>query len=184
MPGDIRDDVVLVADDGTPIGTAPRATVHSHDTALHLAFSCYVFRRDGRLLVTRRALSKTTWPGVWTNSFCGHPRPGEPVTDAITRYGVHELMLPVNAVRSVLPNFRYRAVDASGTAENEICPVYFAATETEPDPNPDEVMDLRWIEPQDLVRLVHVAPWAVSPWVVAQVAALADHGVGWWTGTP
>jgi hypothetical protein len=67
------DEVVLLADDGRAIGTAPRASVHDAATPLHFAFSCYVFDAGSRVLLTRRALVKLAWPGVWTNSFCGHP---------------------------------------------------------------------------------------------------------------
>ena len=77
------DHVVLLDDDGNPIGTAPKSSVHGPDTALHLAFSCHVLNSEGQVLLTRRALSKRTWPGVWTNSFCGHPRPAEPVLSAV-----------------------------------------------------------------------------------------------------
>lgn len=70
------DEVVLLADDATPIGTAPRGSVHETSTPFHLAFSCYLFDAAGHVLITRRALGKRTWPGVWTNAFCGHPRPG------------------------------------------------------------------------------------------------------------
>lgn len=172
MGADTPDHVVLLDEAGAPVGTAPRATVHTHDTPLHLGFSCYLFRPDGELLLTRRALSKRTWPGVWTNSFCGHPREGEALQDAVRRHARHELGLDLDTVDLVLPDFRYRAVDAGGVVENEICPVLFATSDDEPVPHPDEVVDLRWVRIEDLEVLVDVAPWALSPWSVAQVPEL------------
>ena len=68
---------VLLLDDSLHIcGTEDKARVHTHHTPLHLAFSCYIFNDDGALLLTRRALGKLAWPGVWTNSVCGHPHAG------------------------------------------------------------------------------------------------------------
>lgn len=166
------DDVVLLDDEGTMIGTAPKSSVHDVDTALHLAFSCHVVNERGDVLVTRRALSKVAWPGVWTNSFCGHPRPGEDISDAVHRRAADELGMRVEEVRVTLPDFRYRAVDASGIVENEICPVYTARAASEPVPHPDEVMEIRWVEPERLADAVRATPWAFSPWLVLQAAQL------------
>jgi len=163
--------VVLVDDDGTAIGTADKVSVHGTDTQLHLAFSCHVFDQEGRVLVTRRALSKLTWPGVWTNSFCGHPAPGESVVDAVSRRAKRELGITLTAIEPVLPDFRYRAVDASGIVENEICPVYRAVTVDAVAPNPDEVAEFAWLQPADLSRAVSAAPFAWSPWLVLQLDA-------------
>ena len=173
--GHLPDEVILLDEDRTPIGSAPRATVHHQDTPLHLAFSCHLYDEDGRVLLTRRALVKRTWPGVWTNAFCGHPRPGEELTDAVARHALHELGLEVTDVQPLLPEFRYRAVDASGTVENEVCPVFTARTSQPPRPNPDEVMDLRWVTPTELSAAATAAPWALSPWLVEQLAQLGDR---------
>ncbi len=169
---ELVDLVVLLDDAGQPIGTAPRATVHSTDTPLHLAFSCHLRDAEGRTLVTRRALSKRTWPGVWTNSFCGHPRPGETFEDAVRRHARHELGLEVTDLAPLLPDFRYRAVDAAGIVENEVCPVFTAVAVGEPVPNPDEVAELRWADVGDVLSVVERAPWALSPWIVEQAPAL------------
>jgi len=164
--------VVLLDDSGSPIGTAAKATVHDAETPLHLAFSCHVVDAEGRVLVTRRALEKITWPGVWTNSFCGHPAPGESFEDAIRRRALFELGAELEAIEPLLPDFRYRAVDASGIVENEVCPVYLAVASGDPVPNPDEVMEFTWTAPESLRRSVLASPFAFSPWMVLQMREL------------
>ena len=170
-------DLVVLLDDGLqPAGTAPRLEVHGPHTPLHLAFSCYVSRDDGRVLMTRRALGKLTWPGVWTNACCGHPRPGEPVEHAVRRRVGEELGIELADVRPVLPDFRYRAEDASGVVENELCPVFVARVVGELRPDPAEVMDHTWVAWPDLVAAVAHTPWAFSPWAVEQITGIGDIG--------
>ncbi len=166
------DHVVLLDDEGRAIGTAPKSSVHGMDTALHLAFSCHVMNDRGEVLVTRRALSKKTWPGVWSNSFCGHPRPAEPVLAAVHRRADFELGLTLTDLELALPLFRYRAVDASGIVEHEVCPVYTARTTQEPRLNPLEVADAQWVDPADLAASLESTPWAFSPWLVLQAEQL------------
>jgi isopentenyl-diphosphate Delta-isomerase len=167
--------VVLLADDGTPIGTADKATVHDAHTPLHLAFSCHLFDPDGRILVTRRALTKRTWPGVWTNSFCGHPAPGEDLEGAVRRRAFDELGVRLGALELALPDFRYRAVDAAGTVENEVCPVFTATTDDAFAPEPSEVADWRWTDAAALAEAVAAAPWAFSPWLSLQLPLLLGN---------
>lgn len=171
-----RDEVVLLTDDGEVAGHAPREGVHTRDTPLHLAYSCYVLDEQGAVLLTRRALGKRSWPGVWTNSFCGHPRPGESVADAVRRGARTELGAEIEDLAPVLPRFRYRAVDAAGIVENEVCPVYRARLRSPLHPDPAEVAEVRWVRAGELTAAVAAAPWALSPWAVAQVRELLAAG--------
>jgi isopentenyl-diphosphate delta-isomerase len=97
------------------------------------------------------------------------------MTDAVTRRLVDELGMSVTGLRCVLPDFRYQAVDADGIVENELCPV-FVGTASHPKqpeaPNPDEVMEWRWVRWDDLVEAVRLTPFVFSPWAVLQVQAL------------
>ena len=172
----VEESVVLMSEAGEPIGSTPKSSVHTVATPLHLAFSLYLFDADDRLLLTRRALDKRTWPGVWTNTCCGHPAPGEPMEDAVRRRVHQELGLELADLTCVLPDFAYTAVDASGVMENEICPVYRARTvhpRTDPAPNPAEVMDWKWGAWSDVVSAVGATPFVFSPWSVLQVDQLA-----------
>jgi len=161
--------VSLLDNDGVPIGVADKLTVHSTETPLHLAFSCHLFNDAGEVLLTRRALSKRTWPGVWTNSFCGHPAPDESMEHAVRRRAQLELGATVGDLQLVLPDFRYRAVDASGIVENEVCPVYRAHLTSDLNPNPDEVAEWQWVSPAALRTAVEATPFAFSPWIVLQL---------------
>lgn len=179
MPAEVEL-VRLLDESGNEIGTAEKALVHTTQTPLHLAFSCHLFDAQGRTLLTRRALSKLTWPGVWTNSFCGHPAPGESFEAAILRRAAVELNIEVSNIQPALPDFRYSAIDASGIVENEVCPVFTAVYEGDGtlSPNPEEVCDWAWADVVDVEEAVSAAPFAFSPWIVQQL----QEGV--YTGGP
>ncbi len=169
--------VVLLDEEGRCIGTAPKSEVHHDSTPLHLAFSCYLFDEAGQVLLTRRALDKRTFPGVWTNSFCGHPAPDESVDDAVVRRAREELGVDVVGLSCELPDFRYRAVDAEGVLENEVCPVFCARVVGSLKADPEEIMDSAWVA-WDQLRAAVKFPWPISPWAIKQVPLLDAAGVG------
>jgi isopentenyl-diphosphate delta-isomerase len=170
----VPEQVVLLDDAGSPVGAAPKEHVHSDRTALHLAFSCYLVDETGDVLLTRRSLLKKTWPGVWSNSFCGHPGPDEPVADAIVRRARYELGAEIIDLEVMLPDFRYRATDASGIVENEVCPVYLARLGSPLHPNAEEVSEWAWVSPGDLEGALEATPFVFSPWLALQFPCLLE----------
>lgn len=176
----VPEQVVLCGPDGDAIGTADKHSVHHADTPLHLAFSCYVFDVESRLLVTRRAQTKRTWPGVRTNSCCGHPAPGEAMQTAISRRLLHELGTIAASIDLLIPTFRYRTTMADGTVENELCPIYRATViNTDLVINVGEVAATWWTPWTDVLTDVdfvdHADPF--SPWSLLQIETLRQlHG--------
>lgn len=167
--------VVLVDEAGNAIGTAPKATVHHAQTPLHLAFSCYVLDGAGRLLLSQRAHHKPTFPGVWTNSFCGHPSPGEDLVEAVSRRAGQELGLALTDITLVLPRFRYTATGANGVREHELCPVFAATAASGANPDPAEVAALEWVPWSSCRDEVLAGERDVSVWCTLQVADLAER---------
>lgn len=174
--GAVAEQVVLLDERGESIGVADKATVHDRQTPLHLAFSCYVFNPAGEFLLTRRALGKLTWPGVWTNSCCGHPAPDEPAAAAVTRRLRDELGLPVPEVDLLLPRFRYRAEMPGGVVENELCPVFRVTTAATPVPEPAEVDSCEWVDWPSFAEAVSAGRREISPWCRLQVDELVALG--------
>ena len=166
--------VVLLDEAGRSLGTAPKAEVHHEATPLHLAFSCYVLDGDDRLLVTQRAISKRTFPGVWTNTVCGHPGPGEDLRDAVRRRAAQELGITLSDLRLLVPAFRYRAVATDGTVENEMCPVFVARTTDQVRPDPAEVEAHTWVGYREFRDSVLAGEREVSAWCAEQLALLPD----------
>jgi isopentenyl-diphosphate delta-isomerase type 1 len=170
------DPVVLLDEAGAPVGQAAKSAIHHDDTPLHLAFSCYVLDRRGRLLVTTRAASKPSFPGVVTNTVCGHPRPGEDLAEAVRRRARGELGVDVRDLRLVLPGFGYRAA-MNGLVEHERCPVFVGwAHDDALDPDPAEVDAAEWVPWADFSAGVLDGTRVVSPWCAEQVAQLASLG--------
>ena len=168
--------VVLLDRWGAPVASADKATVHHRATPLHLGFSCHLVRR-GHVLLTRRAAVKRTWPGVWTNACCGHPRPGESLREAVTRHLRHELGVAPSTMTLAIGDFAYRATMGDGTVEHELCPVVVAEFDGDPDPNPAEVDDWCWVPWPQVVERARSDPRSLSPWSVLQIDQLAHAAV-------
>jgi isopentenyl-diphosphate Delta-isomerase len=168
--------IVLVDDDGQAIGTLPKAQVHHGETPLHRAFSAYLFDGEGRLLVTRRAEDKQTFPGMWTNTVCGHPGPDEDDAAAIARRAAFELELQVAEIRPALPGYRYRA-EFRGVVENEICPVYLGRFTGTPTPAPAEVGGWELLDWAGFRRRQDTEGDAWSPWCREQARLIEAAGL-------
>jgi len=170
-PVDGTEYVVLLDDAGRPIGSAPKATVHTADTPLHSALSIFLFDGQGGVLSQRRALTKVTWPGVWSNACCGHPAPGESLLAAAQRRLQQELGLEGVPLKVALPDFRYQA-KWNGILENELCPVLIGILSRDRAIhfNTDEVHEIEWIPWRGLVAASaaeatseyhHFSPWSL-----------------------
>lgn len=167
------DMLVYVDDDGKPLATEAKPLVHHADTKLHLAFSIFLLNSRGELLLQQRALSKKTWPGVWSNSCCGHVMLHERTINAAKRRLKFELGISGVELTAIIPDFRYRA-EKEGVVENEICPVFVGFTDKAPRPNPDEVAAVKWNGWSEFLALVRDPDGGISPWA-REEAELLDE---------
>lgn len=163
--------VVLVDDLNQVIGTALKRDIHHSETPLHRGFSVFIFNYQGELLLQQRAFTKRTWPGVWSNSCCGHPMPGETFEQAAVRRLEFELGLSGIELTEALPDFRYRA-EKNGVVENEVCPVFIGFTDQQPTLNSFEVEATKWVEWEEFVAAVDDPQTDISPWAVEEVREL------------
>ena len=131
MTETVEDEVVLLDESGNPIGRAPKSAAH---WPRHRAPRVLVPRRESDRRGARHPPGdlEADLAGVWTNSFCGHPKPAEPLLRAVRRRADYELGLELESVELALPLFQYRATDANRVVENELCPVYVAVASGSP----------------------------------------------------
>jgi isopentenyl-diphosphate delta-isomerase type 1 len=166
------DDKIVFVDEGNlPIATGDKLPSHTADTKLHRAFSIFLFNDRGELLLQQRAFSKKTWPGVWSNTCCGHVMLHEQVADAVKRRLRFELGVSGVSLEPALPDFRYRA-EKDGIVENEICPVFVGRFNGEPSPNPDEVEATKWVDWSLFLDSLDDPRSEISPWAKLEAREL------------
>lgn len=146
--------------------------VHTDLTPLHLAFSCHVVDRRGAVLLTRRSDRKRTWPGVWSNACCGHPRLNETLREAVERHVRSELGVGVARMTMAIDDFTYRAQMANRIVEHELCPVVVAEIDGCPILNPDESDAAEWVDWAAVRERAEFRSHTLSPWVVEQIGRL------------
>lgn len=172
--------VELVDDDGAATGRATVAEAHRAPGLLHRAFSVFLVDPAGRLLLQRRAATKTRFAGRWANSCCGHPAPGGALAgDAADRVR-DELGIAVTGLRE-LGVYRYRAGDdATGLVECEYDHVLLGQVpaDVRAIPDPSEVSEIRWIERSALQGSIASEPDAYAPWLSGVLALVPAAPAG------
>jgi isopentenyl-diphosphate delta-isomerase len=170
-----QEQVVLVNDNNEVIGTAPKLDTHNAVTPLHRGFSLFLFNPKGELLLQQRSKLKKTFPLVWSNSCCGHPKLNESNVDAAKRHLEHELGIKDVEITEVITNYRYK-VEMNGIYENEICPILVCFTDQLPFANSDEVENIRWIPWNEFLDNVKSGKSKYSLWAKEEAVLLSKNG--------
>jgi isopentenyl-diphosphate delta-isomerase len=151
----------LVDEAGRTIGTAEKLAAHVSPGRLHRAFSVFLLDDRGRLLLQRRALGKYHSPGVWSNTCCGHPYPGEPPFLAAARRTAEELGVAPVLMREA-GTVRYNHPDPhSGLVEQEFNHLFVGLVGGEPRPDPEEVAEISFVDPWEMAVLPGDSPFSV-----------------------
>lgn len=154
--------VILVDERDRQVGSAEKMRAHA-EGLLHRAFSIFVFDGRGRLLLQQRAISKYHSGGLWSNTCCGHPRPGETIAAAARRRLAEEMNFGCDLRDGF--KFLYRAELDNGLTEHEYDHVLVGSFEGEPLPNPAEVGAWRWAEMDELLCDLRERPEDYSYWL-------------------
>lgn len=160
--------VILVNDDDIPIGTAEKLAAHRAGQ-LHRAVSVMIWDEQGRLLLQRRQLGKYHSGGLWSNTCCGHPRPGESVQDAANRRLFEEMGFSTSL--TLQGTFRYQVALDGGLNENEIVHIFSGIYSGVVTPNPEECEDFAWKTIEDIREDFNRHPDRFTAWFTQYVAA-------------
>jgi len=155
------ENVVLIDEADADLGIGEKLAVHLTGE-LHRAFSVFAFNDRDQLLLQRRALTKYHSGGLWTNSACGHPRPGEATADAARRRLFEELGITCGPLKPA-GVYRYRA-EILDLVENELDHLFVTEVAGDPVPDPDEVVEWKFVDVEELAAWIVAAPDEFTAW--------------------
>jgi isopentenyl-diphosphate delta-isomerase len=164
----LQEDIVLVDREDREIGIAEKLEAHRRGD-LHRAFSVLIWDKAGRLLLQRRQIGKYHSGGLWTNSCCGHPRPGEHSGDAALRRLKEEM--GIACALTPIGTFTYRAELGGGLIEHEIVHLFRGTYDGAIAPNPKECDGFSWSAPETIQRQIETVPQCFTAWFRKYVEA-------------
>lgn len=169
-----RDTVVLVDENDCAIGEMEKLEAHVKGV-LHRAFSVLIFNGKGEMLIHQRAAGKYHGANLWTNACCSHPRPGKDVLESAQERLQYEMGLSCELEKRF--SFLYRASVENNLIEHEFDHVFTGITDRQPQPNPEEVQDYKWISMDALREDVAAHPERYTFWFRKVMKDWAE--VGW-----
>ena len=159
----MEEQVILVDKHDNPIGLMPKMEAHEKGV-LHRAFSVFILNYKGELMLQQRALHKYHSPGLWTNTCCSHQRNGESNIAAGQRR-LREEMGFVAELREVT-SFIYKAPFDNGLTEHELDHIMIGQYNDEPNINPEEVADWKWMSVDAVRDDINIHPEKYTAWFI------------------
>lgn len=157
-----KEQMILVNEQDDEIGYGDKLSVHQSGL-LHRAFSVFIFNSHGELLLQQRAETKYHSPGLWTNTCCSHPRPGELTLDACKRRLKEEMGMLCDPEFSF--SFIYKYQFTNGLTEHEFDHVFIDISDDQPILNKDEVKSWKYIGLNELDSDISDNPDNYTPWL-------------------
>jgi len=155
-------EVILVDADDREIGSMEKLAAHQQGI-LHRAISLFIFNPEGELLLQKRAAGKYHSAGLWSNTCCSHPAPGEKTIDAARRRLKEEMGISLEPEFS--HSFIYRAEFENGLTEYELDHVFTGIYSDVPVPDPEEAEDWKFISLTELNSDIAKNPERYSVWL-------------------
>lgn len=153
--------VILVDENDNPIGTMPKMEAHEK-AMLHRAFSVFILNANDEVLLQQRANDKYHSAGLWTNTCCSHPHPGEDTLGAARRRLKEEMGMEADL--QFVFKFMYKAPFDNLLSEHEIDHVFIGKTDQLPVINPEEVASYKYMKPEDIKLDMEQNPQSYTVW--------------------
>ncbi len=165
-------DVILVDESDNQVGVMEKLEAHKRGV-LHRAITVYVFNTAGELLLQRRASTKYHCGGLWSNTCCGHPQPGETTENAARRRLQEEM--GIGCELRFQFNFQYRLTLPGGMTENEYGHIYFGVSDECPVLNPEEADNFGYQTLAEVEKDIAVRPGRYTPWFTLVFPLIRRH---------
>ena len=156
------EEVILVDKNDVECGTMEKMEAHKNGGTLHRAFSVFIFNTKGELLLQKRAEHKYHSGGLWTNTCCSHPRPGETTREAGNRRLVEEMGMECKLIE--LFSFEYNVELNQGITERELDHVLLGLSDKEPKINTDEVAEYNYMPLDEIDNDLKINPQNYTEW--------------------
>ncbi len=153
--------IVLVDENDVEVGIKEKLATHL-EGKMHRAVSVFLLNSERQMLLQQRALSKYHSGGLWTNTCCGHPRPGESPIMAAKRRLFEEMGISCALEKKF--NFTYRAELDKNLIEHEFDHVFVGFFENDPIPNPAEASDWKWMGLEEVQENIKKNPELYTAW--------------------
>lgn len=168
----IAEQVILVDENDQETGVMEKMEAH-RNAVLHRAVSVFIINRKGEWLLQQRAFGKYHSNGLWTNTCCSHPRPGESSLETAKRRLQEEMGM--TAELSELFHFIYKEPLDNELTEHELDHVFIGVSDEQPKINTDEVFSWKYVTYDELKKDINKHPENYTVWFLKIVDRVYQH---------